>query len=219
VRPMNCTIQNGGLKMAKRMIDADALLVWIRVTKGLFDDETLDDFYLSTLNKINELSTPAPVAQKQFWRDYLNDKNLNDFYLNYFGHPITQVKENIKNDLIKNKSPAPIAQGDVKNIPNENLVFLEKHFPSISENISLGFELECAFHIQGDGYWLEKRRDGLHIVWHYMCPSIKKPTERRTLSDNISYLLMNLYASVTSHDCTYLPWRPLPKIPQSKEGV
>lgn len=50
--------------MSKRMVDADALLRWVKATKGLFDDETLDDFYLSTLNKINELATPVPEPQE-----------------------------------------------------------------------------------------------------------------------------------------------------------
>lgn len=50
--------------MTKTIIDADALLRWIKATKGLFDDETLDGFYLSTLEKINELSTPDPVTQE-----------------------------------------------------------------------------------------------------------------------------------------------------------
>jgi hypothetical protein len=53
-------------KMTNKMIDADALLRWIKATKGLFDDETLDDFYLSTLNKINELATPAKPQESIF---------------------------------------------------------------------------------------------------------------------------------------------------------
>ena len=46
--------------MTNRILDADALLRWVKATKGLFDDETLDDFYLSTIEKINELSLDVP---------------------------------------------------------------------------------------------------------------------------------------------------------------
>lgn len=55
------------VNMNKRMIDADALLRWVKATKGLFDDETLDDFYSSTLNKINELATPALEPQESIF--------------------------------------------------------------------------------------------------------------------------------------------------------
>ena len=120
--------------MTNRMIDADALLRWVKTTKGLFDDETLDDFYLSTIEKINELSLDVPKQYVDV--NVLKSQLLKITFPRQYGHMpyYKQIMDKIQSVIGSIATPVESQENCKSNLTK----FTMQLFETIGQNVEAG---------------------------------------------------------------------------------